>query len=79
MDREGQSRESHTSDRASGYKSLASDKRNTSLMAMLLYPTIMRGKEKRVFFKRGYCEKYKGDIKKKEKKRTANCGKQSGF
>lgn len=48
-------------------------------MAMLLYPTIMRGKEKRVFFKRGYCEKYKGDIKKKEKKRTANCGKQSGF
>lgn len=68
IDWAGQNKGHHTPDRASEYKSLAFDKRNTSSVAMLLYPTIMRGKEKRVIFKRGYCEKIQRRHTKKKKR-----------
>lgn len=49
--------QSHTPDRASGYKAFALDKRNPSLVAMLLYPTIVREKRNGAIVRR-----YKGDI-----------------
>ena len=53
---------SPTPDPASGYKSLAPDKRNSSLVAMLLYPTMLREKKGEYSSKGSIVRRYKEEI-----------------